>query len=139
MPVSFQILPRHQIVLFSYSGKVGLQESIDAIAASARHPDHRPGMRQFCDLSHVTGVERDFPKLLQMQAKIAEDLLPGAHELIVLFYAPTRAGREMAQMARNSWEGLNSVIVLIQDDEAKALDLFGLQGQSISGLRQKTS
>ena len=134
MPVSFQILPRRQLVLFTYSGLVGLQEAMDAVADCASHPDYRPWLRQFCDLSRVTGVERNFPKLLKMQAKFAEDLQPHGHDLIVLFYAPTPAGQDMAKTARKSWDGLNAVIVLIHDHEAEALALLGLPETSLAQL-----
>lgn len=134
MPVGFVILPQRNLAIFTYSGEVTLQESSDVVAAAAAHPDHRPGMRQLCDLSRVTGVERDFPELLKMQARMAESLLTRPHELIVVFYAPTRAGQEMVQMARRSWEGLNSVIVLAQEDEAEALALLGLPEKSLASL-----
>lgn len=134
MPVSFKVLPRRNLVLFTYSGMVGLQESMEVVAAATRHPDYRQTMRQLCDLSQVTGVERDFPALLKMQARIVESLYTPESELVVLFYAPGRAGREMAQMARKSWEGLNSVLVLILDRESQALAVFGLPDLSIAAL-----
>lgn len=107
---------------------------MDIVAEAAAHPDYRPWMRQLCDLSGVNGVERDFPKLLKMQAKILEDLDPGAEDLMVLFYAPSSPGQEMAHMAQKSWEGLNSVIVRIQDTEAAVLDLLGLPDARLSDL-----
>lgn len=136
MPVTFKVLPRRNLVLFTYSGLVGLQESMEVVAAATRHPDYRPTMRQLCDLSRVTGVERDFPALLRMQAKIVESLYTPGSELMVLFYAPGRAGREMAQMARKSWEGLNSVLVLILDREPQALAVFGLPDLSLAALAE---
>ncbi|EKD60758.1 MAG: hypothetical protein ACD_54C00567G0001 [uncultured bacterium] len=113
---------------------VGLQESMEVVAAATNHPDYRPAMRQLCDLSRVTGVERDYLALLRMQAKIVESLYTPESELVVLFYAPQRAGREMAQMARKSWEGLNSVLVLILDREAQALAVLGLPEMSLQAL-----
>ncbi len=134
MPVSFTILPQRNLAIFTYSGEVTLRESGEVVAAAAAHPDHRLGMRQLCDLSRVTGVERDFPALLKMQALMAESLLIKPMELVVVFYAPTRAGQELVQMARKSWDGLNSVIVLSQDDEAEALALLGLPEKSLAAL-----
>lgn len=113
LPVSFKILPQRQLIVFTYSGLIGMQELMDCIAACVQHPDYRPWMRQFCDLTDVIGVEQDFPKFLQMMAKIADDLQPTQSDLIVMFYAPTPAGQEMALRARASWDGLNSVIILI--------------------------
>lgn len=134
MPVHFKILPQRNLVVFTYFGHVAFQEVSDVVAAAARHPDHRTGMRQLCDVSRVTGVERDFPALMKMQARIAEDLHPQGRETLVLFYAPTPVGKDIAQMARRSWEGLDSVIVLVQEQESEALALFGLPETSLSAL-----
>ena len=78
-------MPERQLILFTYAGHVTLQESMDIVASAAAHPEYRPSMRQLCDLAAVTGVERDFPKLLRMQARIIEDLLPQGQDLLVLF------------------------------------------------------
>ena len=134
MPVSFTILPQRNLAIFTYWGEVTLQESGDVVAAASAHPDHRPGMRQLCDLSRVTGVERNFPALLKIQALMAESLVIKPMELVVVFFAPTRAGQELVQMARKSWEGLNSVIVLWQEDETDALALLGLPEKSLAAL-----
>jgi hypothetical protein len=134
MPASFQIVRQRQLALFTYSGFVTLAESMAVVADCARHPDHRPWMRQLCDLSAVTGVERNFPELLKMQARFVETLLPAGRDLLVTFYAPTQAGQTMAQMARKSWDGLNAVVVLIHDVEAEALGLLGLRERSLTEL-----
>lgn len=136
MPASFKIFPQHKFALFVYSGFVTFQESMDVVSACAAHPDHRPMMRQLCDLSGVTGVENDYAKLMKTQAKMVESLLPADGELLVVFYAPTAAGRKTAEMARRSWEGLNSVIVLIQHRESEAMEILGLQNLSLAQLHQ---
>jgi hypothetical protein len=135
MPATFQILPQRQLALFTYSGFVTLAEALAVVTAYAQHPDHQPWMRQFCDLAAVTGVERNFPELLKMQAKFVETLLPAGRDLLVAFYAPNRAGQELAQMARKSWEGLNAVVVLVHDTEAEALALLGLRERSLTELQ----
>ncbi len=134
MPASFQILPQRQIALFTYAGFVTLAESLAVVSDYARHPDHQPWMRQLCDLSAVTGVERNFPELLKMQARLVETLLPQGRDLLVTFFAPTKAGQELAQMARKSWAGLDAVIVLIHHGEAEALTLLGLSERSFAEL-----
>ncbi len=134
MPASFQILPQRNLVLFTYSGFVTLAESLAVVSDCGRHPDYQPWMRQLCDLSLVTGVERNFPELLKMQAQFVETLLPAGRDLLVAFYAPTRAGQELAQMARKSWDGLHALVVLIHADEAEALALLGLRERSLSEL-----
>ncbi len=136
MPVTFKIIPKRQLILFTYSGLVTLQESMDIVAQSACDPQYQPWQRHLCDLSAVTEVERDFLRLMQMQAKIAETFQPQAHDRIVLFYAPTKAGQMMAEMARKSWEGLNSVLVMVQHSEAQALAMLDLPEQNLQALLQ---
>lgn len=138
MAATFHILKQHHLALFTYSGFVTLAEAQAVVAACARHPDHQPWMRQLCDLSAVSGVERNFPELLKMQARFVETMLPSGRDLLVMFYAPTKPGQDlarMARMARKSWEGLNAVIVLIQEAEAEALALLGLRETSLAALR----
>lgn len=134
MPASFQILPQRNLALFTYSGFVTLAEALAVVTDFGRHPDHQPWMRQFCDLSAVTGVERNFPELLKMQARFVETMLPAGRDLLVAFYAPTRAGQELAQMARKSWDGQKALVVLIHEEEAEVLALLGLRERSLSEL-----
>lgn len=134
MPVTFRLLPHRNLALFTYSGEVTLQESMDVVAAAAAAPGYSPHMRQLCDLAAVTGVERDYAKLLKMQARILEDLLTQDMGTIVVFHAPTDAGRCMAEMARRSWDGLDTVVVLVQETEAGALSILGLPEQRIGDL-----
>ncbi len=138
MPVQFKILPQYNLVVFTYSGHVTFQETSDVVAAAAADPDHRHGMRQLCDVSGVTEVERDFPALMKMQARLAESMIAKGPELLVLFYAPNLVGREMAEMARRSWDGLESVIVMVQDQEDLALTLLGIPANSLEHMLNLT-
>lgn len=134
MSVQYQVLPRLNLAIFVYSGHVTLAEALAAVAAVARHPDHHDTMRQLCDLSGVTGVERNFPALMQTQARMAEDLLPKRGERIVVFYAPHRAAQQLANMARKSWDGLDQVLVRVVEREDQALALLGLKHTAIAEL-----
>lgn len=139
MPVEFTILPQHNLALFTYSGLVTFQDSANVVAAAAAHPNHSPSMRQICDVSRVTGVEKNYFALLQMQAQIVDSIAPKGSERLVIFYAPGKAGQEMAQLARKSWEGLNSVIILVQDDEAAALALLGIPQTRLATLLERAN
>ena len=134
MPVLTDVLSRYNLALFSYSGQVTFAETLAAIAAVARHPDHHDTMRQLCDLAAVTGVEQNFPELIKMQARMAEDMLPHHGEKLVVFHAPTPEAQKMAQMARKSWEGLGAVVLRIVDREEEALELLGLPVMRIEDL-----
>ncbi len=136
MPVTFAIMPHRQLILFTYFGRVTIDEASEIVAQCARHPEYRPWLRQLCDVSGVTSVEQNFVSLLKMQAKFVETLQPDGHDLIVVFYAPTAVGKSMAEMARKSWEGLNSVIVMVQPNEAETLGMLGLREKSLPELLQ---
>lgn len=126
MPVRYDILPRYNLAIFAYSGQVTFAETIEIVAKADQDPLSHPNMRQLCDLTEVTGVERDFPALLKMQARIAENLLPPEGERLIVFLAPTPVSQTMAQMARKSWDVVQSVHVRVVSREDEALQLLGL-------------
>lgn len=134
MPVSFRILPQRALVLVTYTGVAGLQETIERTTECASHPDFDPAFRHLVDVSRITGYERDFPGFFAMQAKVMESYPPQAQDQLFLFLAPTRIGQEMAQMVRRSWDGLDWAIVRIVEDEGQAMTLLGLREHSISDL-----
>ena len=72
-------------------------------------------------------------------AQIVDSIAPKGSERLVIFYAPGKAGQEMAQLARKSWEGLNSVIILVQDDEAAALALLGIPQTRLATLLERAN
>ena len=126
MPVRFRILPRHAICAVTFSGQVGIEETRASVEECTRHPDFRPGMRHVFDLTGVTGVERDYPAYLALQAKALENLGPQPQDSLLVYVAPTRPAQEMAELIRKSWEGLDWALVRIVIDPAQALDLLGL-------------
>jgi hypothetical protein len=139
MPVGFRILPRHGLCVVTFSGLVGIDETRDSVGECARHPDFRPGMRHIFDLTHVTGVERDYPAYLALQAKALENLGPSPFESLLVYLAPTRPAQEMAELIRKSWEGLDWAIVRIVSDEMQALELLGVRAQSLGELTETES
>lgn len=134
MPVSFRLFPARNLILFRYTGHIRLPEPAEAVQASTQAQGFRSGMRHLVDVSEATGVDRDWPSLMRQQAEIAAVMVPQGPEQLVLFYAPSRPGQWMAQMARRSWEGLNIVSVRVIEDEAEALALLGLPERSIAAL-----
>jgi hypothetical protein len=138
LPVGSLILQKRNLIVFTFSGMVTLQETMDTLSACARQPEYQPWMRQICDLSRMTGYEDDFIKFLKMQAQFAEDMQINGQEMIVMFYAPTAPGQKIAQMARRSWEEISSVVMLIQTDEAEALSMLGLRERSMAELASAT-
>lgn len=136
MPVETHVLPRLNLAIFAYSGQVQFAEAQRAVAEVSTHPDHHDTMRQLCDLSAVTGVERDFPELMKTQARMAEHLLPKRGERLVVFYAPHPIAQTMAEMARKSWDGFDEVLVRIVAHEDQAIALLGVKQSSIAEMVQ---
>ncbi|MDP2087431.1 MAG: hypothetical protein Q8K20_19735 [Gemmobacter sp.] len=132
MPVSYKILPKLDLVLVTFSGMVGLQETLLSAGECGRHPDFRPGMKHLFDLTDVTGHERDFPAYFAMQAKVLENLPPTGGDHLLMFLAPTRAGQDMAELVRRTWEGLPRAIVLVHETAAEALATLGLRERSLA-------
>lgn len=134
MTLEFRIFPQMELILVTYSGIAGLQETIEKTAECAQHPDFRHTMRHLVDLSRIEGYERDFPGFFVMQARVMDTFPPVGTDQIFVFYAPGRVAQEMAQLVRRSWEGLDWAIVRIVSDEEQALAVLGLRERSIAEL-----
>ncbi len=130
MSVSFQIFPTRGLVYVRYDGFVDLNESLAAFGDYMRHPDCKPGQKQLVDLSAVTGFERDFSKMLKMQATKVDLFSKGGVETLIVYYAPSRMAQDMARLIVPSWEPFDGVVPLIQDSEANALALLGQREDS---------
>ncbi|MFN3642385.1 MAG: hypothetical protein ACK4TB_05595 [Gemmobacter sp.] len=126
MTVSIRTLPRHGLVVVRYAGLATVADTLAAAAEAMRDPAYALAPRHLVDVTRITGYERDFPAFFAMQARLADHVPAGRGELIVAYAAPTRAGQEMAQMARKSWEGSGPVIIRVAPDIAGALDMLGL-------------
>ncbi|RMD91316.1 MAG: hypothetical protein D6811_09200 [Alphaproteobacteria bacterium] len=133
MPVNFRIMPERGLVYVRYDGPARFADTMKAFGAYMSHPDARPGQKQLVDLSAVTGMEIDFPKMMEMQARKA-DLFGSAAETLIVYYAPTAEARRLARHAMRSWEGLPGVVPLMAETEAQALELLGLSEGGISEL-----
>lgn len=134
MSVSYRILKSRGIVYVRYQGMVRIRESMELFGEYAQHPDCRPGQKQFVDLSEVTDVERDYSKIMEMQAMKTDVFMAGGAQPIIIYFAPTETARAMAGLIIKSWEPFSSVVPLIIEDEAEALNILGLEEQSIAQL-----
>lgn len=138
MPIEMRLVPQCALVLVTYSGMAGLQETLAAMRICAADPDFRPHFSHLVDLQQVTNYERDLAGFFRMQAQ-AIDIFPLlSHEgrpFSMVLIAPPGAPRGMAELVRRSWDGLNQIIVVLQETEAQALAVLGLPHQSLDGLR----
>lgn len=137
MPVSYHIYSDIGLVHVQYSGFAKLDESFESIGQYLRDPGFRPGQKQLIDLGGVTGFERDFPRLLALQAKKAEVFDSGTQPLVV-YLAPTETARAMARQITRSWEALGVIVPVVQESEADALTVLGLRQQRLADLARRT-
>ena len=134
MSVSFRIFPDRGLVFVRYDGFARLAGTLAAFAEYARHPDCHPGQKQLVDLSGITGYEADFTKLMEVQANKADVFAAEGVETLMVYFAPGQELRDLAQLVMRSWEPFDSVVALIQDDEAQALELLGQPERSFDAL-----
>lgn len=136
MSVSFHIFPDRGLVYVHYAGFARLDDTMAAFAAYAAHPDTRRGQKQLVDLSAVTGYEQDFTKLMHVQAQKAGVFTDDGIQTLMVYFAPTPLSRDLARLVLRSWEPFDSVIALIQEDEAQSLELLGQPERSFADLLQ---
>ncbi|WP_368183724.1 hypothetical protein [Aestuariibius sp. HNIBRBA575] len=134
MPVSFRILPSLGLVYVRYEGFADVADSMKVFGEYAQHPDCRPGQKQFVDLSLVTEVEQDFPKLMELQAQKAGVFMNSQAQTLIVYYVTDELTRAMASLIARSWEPFPWVIPVVYENEKDALEFLGLAATSISEL-----
>jgi hypothetical protein len=134
LPVTFQILPARDLALITYTGVAGYDETMEAAAVYAAHPDFRPDQKFLFDLTAVTGHEQDFMKYFQMQGQMVELYAQTGHDQLIAFVAPSDAARDMAMLAQRSWEPIKHMVMLIHQEEAEVLRFLGQPERSIAAL-----
>ena len=138
MPGSYTILPERGLVYVRYEGYITLDEGQAMFAAYTRDPRSHPGQKQLVDLSRVTDWERDFIRLMKMQAQKAEVFLgPEQSQFMMILYAPTPETQAVGRHFAASWQGVRGIVVSLQHDEADALAILGQPETSFSELLDK--
>ncbi|MBU2962184.1 hypothetical protein KO516_15460 [Citreicella sp. C3M06] len=138
MSIDFHILADRGLVYVRYEGFALIDDTMKAFGRYMQHPQARPGQKQFVDLSGVTGYERDFTRLMAIQARKADQFGSGGTQTLMVYYAPSRLGLELAQLVLRSWEGFDAVVALIQQSEQEALSLLGLPETCVADLLENT-
>jgi hypothetical protein len=111
-----------------------VEDSLKAFGAYAKHPDARPGQRHLIDLSRITDMERDFARVMQLQATKGADLAMRETETLMVYFANTPASLKAAALAKNGWSASQGVIAIVQETEEAALAALGLAAASINAL-----
>lgn len=136
MPLSYHIYEDLGLVYVRYTGMAMIDETFEMFGRYMTDPKFRPGQKQLVDLSEVNGFERDYARLLAIQAVKAEAFLRGP-ETIIVYYAPTPETRELAHLVMKSWEELDAIVCIVQDTERGALEVLGLAEKSFEALANR--
>lgn len=134
MSVDFKILQQHGLVYVRYQGIACAAETQTCFQAYMQHPDFQPGLKQFVDLSDLTGFEPDYFSIMQLQMMKAEAFLKGIGQTLMVYYAPNDIALEVAAIAARSWDDVDRVVAIVHQDEAEALKLLGLKAASLADL-----
>ncbi len=125
MPVTYQIFPERGLVYVRYEGFAKLDESFEVFGAYMQDPLFRPGQKQLVDLSRVTGLERDYPRMFALQAKKVEAFMQSNVQTLMVYYAPDDVNYELARTILRSWEPSGMVVATAQRSEAETLNILG--------------
>ena len=134
MSITFRILPDRGVVYVRYSGRVVIDDSMTAFADYMRHPDSRPGQKHLVDLSAVTSFERDFSRILELQALKTEHFVGQPVETLLVYYAPSAEAQQMAALVLRSWEGTDHIVARVLLTEGETLAVLGLTEATIDDL-----
>ncbi len=126
MSVSFEILPDRGLVYVRYIGTALVSESARCFGQYAAHKDFAPGQKQLVDLSGVTGYERDYPRIFDLQMRKADVFMDGVTQTLLVYFAPTQTAMSLASLIARSWDGVPGTCPRIVDTcEEDALRLLG--------------
>jgi hypothetical protein len=139
MAVSFKILPDLGLVYTRYEGRAAIADSLDAFRRYAAHPDAVPGQTHFVDLSRITEIERDHAAMMMFQAEKLAYLLKGPTHPVMIYYAPGDLPYQFARMTQRSWDGVDGATVIVQRDEAQAMEVLGLGIDRLEALLSRAS
>lgn len=134
MSVTFRILANRGLVYIRYSGRMTVAESDRAVAVYLADRAYAPGQKQLLDLTGVTEWERDFPRLLALQARKAEAFYDPVAPVFVVAVAPTPLTQKVADFISRSWDGIDGITYRVAETEADALDLLGQPERAVGTL-----
>ncbi|MEP4195415.1 MAG: hypothetical protein ABJL99_07230 [Aliishimia sp.] len=139
MSIKFTIFNNRGLVFVRYRGTALIDASARAFGAYVSHPEFQPAQKQLIDLQYVTGYERDFPRIFELQMRKAEVLINAMAQSFIVYYAPTPTALGLAHIICRSWDAVPNVAARVVDTtEADALELIGQTDGSFENLLQSS-
>ncbi|WP_049834560.1 hypothetical protein [Octadecabacter temperatus] len=125
MPVEFEIFTDPTLVYIRYHGHVKTAEIMEALTQFAPRGAALAGQTHFFDFSKITSYEVDYPLFFKFMAKLLDIYPPEVGQQLNVFYAPPGPPEEMAEMARNPWEGSSKILIRTAQTQEQAFDILG--------------
>lgn len=132
--MSFQIIHDRGVVLARLTGRVVLEDCVNAAATYARHPAARPTQPLLIDLTAVTGYETNYSNILQAMVRLPDYLWRSGAERLVVCLAPTPLSRQISASVVRAILALPGGIARIAQTEADALEILGLPERRLRDL-----
>lgn len=126
MSLTFQILPDRKLVYVRYVGTALIEQSARVFGAYAAHPDFAEGQTQLIDLSALTGFERDYPRIFDLQMRKADVFVKRGQQALIVYYAPHETALKLANIVLRLYDNVSGTCPrIVQTSEADALQLIG--------------
>lgn len=127
-------MPNSGLVYVRFEGHVLIDEIVDTFEKYARHPEATPSQKHLVDLSRVTGITWDYLKLMQLQARKAGFFCGHGGQTLKVYVCPSDLSLEVSRTILRSWEGVDTVVPLLQRHPEEALSVLGLEQERFSDL-----
>ncbi len=135
MAYRIRILPEHDLAYFRYSGTASIDDYLAVVDQYPRHPDFRLGQKNLVDLTRLEDIERDYARILELQARIAGFVQSTQNDIFSVIVAPSAIAQEASQIVLRSWEELNARVVrrMVRNMEEAAV-LLGISPAALAPL-----
>ena len=84
------------------------------------------------------GSEMCIRDRFELQARKADVFMADGAQTLLVYYAPDELTYSMARLIERSWEPFPSVVAIVQQNEADALELLGQTEKKFSELLKVT-
>ncbi|WP_093994906.1 hypothetical protein [Octadecabacter ascidiaceicola] len=125
LPVDYEIFADPTLVYIRYYGHVKTAEIMDALTRFASSYAHLAGQTHFFDFSKITSYEVDYPLFFKFMAKLTDIYPAEVGQQLNVFFAPPGPPAEMAEMARNPWEGSDKILIRTAQTQEQAFEILG--------------
>jgi hypothetical protein len=119
---------------------VTIDDYLAVVEGVRNHPDFQVQFKHLIDLTHLTGIKREYVKVMMAQARIAELVAGSTSDILSVVVAPTPIAMEAASLVIRSWDKLDTPVVRrIVSDMSEAEALLGCKQGTLPELLKQLS